>query len=172
MACNSIAVTRVIARRDPGTRSPLTRIRPCQIIRAKGSQNLRVQGRTAMRRYSFATSRLLPVLASLAIAAAQNTGTIFGTVTDQSGAVIAGVKVELVDIDRHITTEGISQDNGEYVFTPVRVGQYELKASKTGFATVVLSNLSLEVQQRMRVDLKLPLGAVGQSVEVQGQTPL
>ena len=125
-----------------------------------------------MRRYSFAMSKVLSVLATLAVAAAQNTGTIFGTVTDQSGAVIAGVKVELVDIDRHITTEGVSQENGEYVFTPVRVGQYELKASKTGFATVVLSNLSLEVQQRMRVDLKLPLGAVGQSVEVQGQSPL
>ncbi len=129
-----------------------------------------------MRRCSFATSsatsRIFTVLASLAIAAAQNTGTIFGTVTDQSGAVIAGVKVELIDIDRHITTEAISQDNGEYVFTAARVGQYELKASKTGFATVNLANLSLEVQQRMRVDLKLPLGAVGQSVEVQGQTPL
>ena len=125
-----------------------------------------------MRRCSFATSKLLPVLAGLAIASAQNTGTIFGTVTDQSGAVIAGAKVELVDADRHITTESVTQENGEYIFTPVRVGRYELKASKAGFATVNMPDISLEVQQRMRVDLKLPLGAVGQSVEVQGQSPL
>jgi hypothetical protein len=125
-----------------------------------------------VRHYTLIMSRLFPVLATLTIAAGQNTGTIFGTVTDQSGAVVAGVKIELVDIDRRITTEEVSQENGEYVFTPVRVGSYEIRASKTGFATVIRSNLSLEVQQRMRVDLKLQLGAVGQSVEVQAESPL
>ena len=86
-------------------------------------------------------------------AIAQDTGSIFGTITDTSGSAVSGVKVELTDVDRKITTEGAANDSGEYLFTPVRVGRYELKASKTGFETILRTNLVLEVQQRMRVNL-------------------
>ena len=104
--------------------------------------------------------------------AAQDTGSILGTVLDASGAVVRGVKLELLDVDRKISTETTTNDAGEYLFTPVRVGKYEIKASATGFATVVRSNLVLDVQQRMRVDLTLQVGTVGQSVEVSGASPL
>jgi hypothetical protein len=105
-------------------------------------------------------------------AVAQDTGTIFGTVTDSSGAVISGVKVELVDVDRKIATEATSNEAGEFLFTPVRIGHYELQASKEGFSKLVRSNLTLEVQQRMRVDVSLQVGTIGQSVEVKAESPL
>src|SRR5579871_3126585 len=122
---------------------------------------------TALFGYSAIVCSLL-----LFTADAQDTGTIFGTITDASGATVPGVKVELIDIDRQITTDDTSNDAGEYLFTPVRVGRYEIKAGKSGFATVVRSNLILDVQQRMRVDLTVTVGAVTQSVEVSEASPL
>ena len=118
-------------------------------------------------------SKSLPALLLFAVLAlAQDTGTILGTVVDPSGAVVAGAKIELLDVDRKISTQATTNELGEFFFTPVRVGNYEIKASKQGFASVVRSNLMLDVQQRMRVDLTLQVGTVGQSVEVTGSSPL
>ena len=118
-------------------------------------------------------SKSLPALLLFAVLAfAQDTGTILGTVVDPSGAVVAGAKIELLDVDRKISTQATTNELGEFFFTPVRVGNYEIKASKQGFASVVRSNLMLDVQQRMRVDLTLQVGTVGQSVEVSGASPL
>src|SRR5262249_29860188 len=93
-----------------------------------------------------------------AAAIAQDTGSILGTVVDASGAVVAGARLELLDVDRKISTETRTNEAGEYLFTPVRVGRYEIKAAKEGFAATVRSNLVLDVQQRMRVDLTLQVG--------------
>jgi hypothetical protein len=85
---------------------------------------------------------------------------------------MAGVKVELLDVQRKIATETTTNETGEFLFTPVRIGHYELRASKEGFSTLVRSNLTLEVQQRMRADLALAVGTIGQSVEVRSESPL
>ena len=105
-------------------------------------------------------------------ALAQDTGTILGTISDPSGAAISGVNLELLDVDRDIATKAVSGSSGEFLFSPVRIGKYELKASKVGFSSVVRSNLSLDVQQRMRVDLTLQVGSVGQSIDVTAESPL
>jgi hypothetical protein len=128
-----------------------------------------------MSRLAVAFIRCLPWFTACVLAAyasAQDTSTIFGTVTDASGGVIGGVKVDLIDVDRQITTEETSNALGEYVFTPVRVGRYEIKAAKSGFESVVHTNLVPQVQQRMRVDITMTVGAVNQSVEVTEASPL
>ena len=134
---------------------------------------MEIQGKINRKVVEVFMSKSLPALLLAAVLAlAQDTGTILGTVVDPSGAVVAGAKIELLDVDRKISTQATTNELGEFFFTPVRVGNYEIKASKEGFASVVRSNLMLDVQQRMRVDLTLQVGTVGQSVEVTGASPL
>ena len=134
---------------------------------------MEIQGKINRKVVEVFMSKSLPALLLAAVLAlAQDTGTILGTVVDPSGAVVAGAKIELLDVDRKISTQATTNELGEFFFTPVRVGNYEIKASKEGFASVVRSNLMLDVQQRMRVDLTLQVGTVGQSVEVTAASPL
>ena len=105
-------------------------------------------------------------------ACAQDTGAIFGAVTDATGAVVPGAKLKLVNTDTNLTLEAASDAQGEYVFTPVRIGNYRIEVSMQGFTTAVRGNVILNVQQRMRLDFALELGSVGQSVEIKAESPL
>ena len=103
---------------------------------------------------------------------AQDTGTIFGAINDASGAVVAGAKVTLLNIDTNISQETHSDASGEYIFTPVRIGNYTVKVEMSGFSTGVRPGLILNVQQRMRLDFTLNVGAVDQSIEIKAESPL
>ena len=116
--------------------------------------------------------RVLLVLLSVSAVLAQDAGTIFGTVNDASGAVVVGAKVTLLHIDTNVSQDTLSDAAGEYIFTPLRIGNYTLRVGMAGFATAVRTGLVLNVQQRMRVDFSLALGAVDQSVEIHAESPL
>jgi hypothetical protein len=114
------------------------------------------------------------LLALLCVSAvlAQDAGTIFGAVNDVSGAVVVGAKVSLLNIDTNVSQDTQSDSSGEFIFTPVRIGNYTVRVALAGFATAVRPGLVLNVQQRMRVDFTLALGAVDQSVEIHAESPL
>jgi hypothetical protein len=77
--------------------------------------------------------RALLILFSLSTLSAQDAGTIFGAVSDASGAVIAGAKVTLLNVDTNISQETRTDSSGEYIFTPVRIGNYTVKIDMAGF---------------------------------------
>src|SRR2546425_9661781 len=114
----------------------------------------------------------LALLFSFSALLAQDAGTIFGTVNDASGAIVVGAKVSLLNVDTNVSQETQTDTGGEYIFTPLRIGNYTLRVGMAGFATAVRTGLVLNVQQRMRVDFTLALGAVDQSVEIHGESPL
>ena len=64
-----------------------------------------------------------------------SSGTVVGTVTDQSGAVVSGGKVELTDLATSTTRSVTTNDTGHYVFVDVSPGQYGMTVSKQGFST-------------------------------------
>lgn len=103
---------------------------------------------------------------------AQDAGTILGTVSDPSGLAVAGAKVTLLNVDTNLAQEAQTNTAGEYVFTPIRIGNYTVTVAMSGFASQTRTGLVLNVQQRMKVDFTLALGAVGQAVEVHAETPL
>ena len=103
---------------------------------------------------------------------AQDAGTIFGTVNDVSGAIVVGAKVSLLSVDTNVSQDTQTDASGEYIFTPVRIGNYTVRVAMAGFATAVRTGLVLNVQQRMRLDFNLALGAVDQSVEIRAESPL
>src|SRR5215467_14578921 len=107
----------------------------------------------------------LPVAAGR-ITAQTTAGSIVGTVTDPSGAVIAGANITVTNVDTNIAVKTTTDASGEYVVTPLNVGRYSVAVEATGFKRSLRSDISLNVQDRLRVDAKLEVGAVTDTVEV------
>jgi hypothetical protein len=99
-------------------------------------------------------------------------GTILGTVTDSSGAVMARAKVTVVNEGTGLTRTLTADTNGEFTAPSLPTGRYTLIAEATGFKTLTLSNIELGVDQRARIDLKLEVGSVSESVTIQAESPL
>jgi hypothetical protein len=111
-------------------------------------------------------------LASLALAAAVEaqtvTGTILGTVTDTSGARVAGAAVTAINDltqEKHSTS---TTGAGDYLLLALPVGNYRLEAESQGFKKFVHQGVVLDINQNARVDARLELGQVTQEVIVQG----
>ncbi len=117
-------------------------------------------------------------LLSLVLFAAQglyaqvDTGTVLGTVKDQSGAVIPGAKVTLTNEGTGFTISKVTEADGTYVFTPVKIGTYTVEAEFQGFQKTTNKGITVNVQQQVVVDFSLQPGALTQTVEVTGAVPL
>ncbi len=97
-------------------------------------------------------------------------GSIVGTVTDQSKAVVAGAHVTLTNTG---TAEGRTDQtdaNGNYQFVNLLPGVYRVDVDSPGFKHLTYDQVQVQVQAAVRVDAALQLGDVGQTVEVSGQT--
>src|SRR5215472_13370805 len=106
------------------------------------------------------------------LTAQTTSGSIVGTITDPSGGVIAGATVTITNTDTAIAVSTTTDNAGNYVVTPLQVGRYSVTAGAAGFKKSVRSDITVNVQDRIRVDLALEVGAVTDTVEVQAATPL
>ncbi|HTV81651.1 MAG TPA: carboxypeptidase regulatory-like domain-containing protein [Acidobacteriaceae bacterium] len=113
---------------------------------------------------------LLLVPASLH--AQQAAGSITGTVTDQSGAAIPGAAVTARDVSQGTTWTTRTDSAGVYEFPRVSVGQISLRVQAPGFATQQRADFSLVVNQVARIDFRLAVGQVNNTVIVSGAAPL
>jgi hypothetical protein len=108
---------------------------------------------------------LLSLAAS--IAAAQSfTGRIVGTVTDSTGAVIAGAEVKALETATNRTLVTTTNATGNYSLNEVPRGEYVVEVAAAGFKHFVRKGVSLAIGQQARVDVSLEIGAVSESVEV------
>lgn len=122
-------------------------------------------GRALVGVYALLLAAML-TLAGGNCAQAQTSGTIVGTVTDSSGAVVSGASVQLTNTGTGAVVERTTNSMGEYNFVALPPGQYRIRGSHPGFSPVVVSGITLEVNQTSRYDLKLPVGATQQTVTV------
>ena len=99
-------------------------------------------------------------------------GSVGGTVTDASGAVVPNAKVTLLNKDQGLSLETTTKASGEYIFTPVRIGNYSLSVTAPGFATTTQENLHVDVAQHLQVNIQLKTGATTETVEVTTAPPL
>src|SRR5580658_2458144 len=114
-----------------------------------------------------------PLLFSCASAWAQkDTGAIAGTVKDPSGAVVAGAKVRVTDVDRGTEIDAVTNQVGEYTISPLKVGRYKVAVEKTGFKTAIAGPVVVEVQERPSVNVTLEVGHADETVTVTTQSPL
>ena len=110
-------------------------------------------------------------LATAAVAQSVS-GTILGTVTDSTGAVVAGAKVTIINEGTGLTRTVVADVNGEYTAPGLPTGHYTITSEMTGFKTVALSNVEVGVDQRVRINVKHEVGAMTESVSVTADTPL
>ena len=103
--------------------------------------------------------------------AQKDAGAIVGLVRDPSGAVVSGAKVTVTDVDRGIVLTLSTNDNGEYVASPLRIGRYSVTVAKEGFKKAVAGPVQVNIQDRVGVDLKLDPGMATEVVAVTGERP-
>jgi carboxypeptidase family protein len=104
--------------------------------------------------------------------AQQGRGTILGTVTDTSGAAIAGAQVTVTSAATNLTSNAITNDDGFFTIPNLIVGGYSVTVSKEGFKKSVRGGITLEVDQKAEINTQLEAGAVNETVEVTSQAPL
>jgi hypothetical protein len=93
-------------------------------------------------------------------------GSISGTISDSSGAVIKGATVTLTNVDNNLIFTSSTSGSGEYSFSPIKVGNYSLKVVAPGFATAERAGIRVDVSSSVGLNLKLQPGEVTQVVEV------
>ena len=119
---------------------------------------------------------LLATLMLLALpvpAPAQSTaGRILGTVTDASGAAVAGATVAITDVQRGTSRTVTTDESGGYVAPDLQPGTYKIRVEMKGFKTTERPNVVIEVATDVRVDVALQPGAVSETVVVEEEVPL
>ena len=101
-----------------------------------------------------------------------NTGRIMGTVSDQSGGVVAGATVTVIDTARGVSRTLTSDDAGEYNAPNLTPGAYTVRAEAKGFKKLERQNVVIEVGKEVRVDLTVQPGEQEQTVTVTEAIPL
>jgi hypothetical protein len=125
------------------------------------------------------TAFCVALLAALAVgplarvAAAQITSaTLVGTVTDSSGAALPGVTVTARNADTGFTRTVTTSEAGAYRLEFLPIGTYSVEAELAGFKTGVRSGVVLAVNDSVRIDVTLELGAISETVTVEQSAPL
>ena len=114
---------------------------------------------------------LLGVLSASPIHAQQN-ATVVGTITDPTGAVVPGVTVSVTNVNTGVSLTTATNASGYYRVENLIPGQYTVSAEAKGFQKALRTAFTLEVAQTATIDLTLQVGAVTQTVEVTGATPM
>ena len=103
---------------------------------------------------------------NLSASAQFDTATVLGTARDAAGAVVPNAKISLKNVETNTTQTTQTDADGNYQFINVKIGNYQITAEAGGFSTVVVENISAEVNARQRVDVNLTAGAVSAQVTV------
>jgi len=104
--------------------------------------------------------------------AQQDTGVIAGTALDPGASVIPQVAVKVINTGTNFSVELTTDQNGDFVSPPLRIGTYRLEAEKTGFKKLIQDGIELRVQDRLQVDLHMEVGGITETVEVTAAAPL
>ena len=115
----------------------------------------------------------LVLMAGTSMAHAQlATADVLGTVTDTTGAVVPQAKVTITNTGTHEQRMAMTDSSGNYDFSLLPVGVYDVNVIETGFKAQTLTQINLQAGDRAREDVKLQTGAVDQTVTVEAETPL
>ena len=100
-----------------------------------------------------------------------NSGSILGTITDSSGAIVANAKVSATNTRTGVAVESTADELGNYLFNFLAPGTYRVETEVAGFKKFS-REVALETGRQLRVDVALETGAVTETVNVTASTPL
>ena len=124
------------------------------------------------RSSTLALAALLVALLLPQTAGAQATGAISGIATDESGAVLPGVTVEVVSESTSATRNAVTGPDGFYSVPLVPPGRYKLTATLSGFRPFTRDGITVRVSDTARVDFKMAVGSMSEQVTITGEAPL
>ena len=127
------------------------------------------------RRLGILGAMVCLLVTSFGLASAQSvsSGTINGTVRDESGGVLPGVTATLTSPALQVREiVQVTDAEGAYRFVDLPAGTYHLKFELTGFSTLIREDLRLTIGFTARVDESMKVGAMSESVTVSGQSPI
>lgn len=104
---------------------------------------------------------------SSAALAQEATGRVVGTVYDQSGAVVPGVHIVVTNTSTRVSRETTTDATGFYQVLSLPVGNYTVSADHKGFSPITTNANTLEINQSLKIDIKLQVGAEAQTVTVE-----
>jgi Carboxypeptidase regulatory-like domain len=100
------------------------------------------------------------------------TGTILGTVTDPTGAIIPGVTITVTNVETNLRQNTVTNESGCYEIPYLPLGEYVVIAELSGFKRAEVRGVVLRVESQGRVDIKLEVGEVSEKVEVEARAQL
>jgi len=119
-----------------------------------------------MRALAIAAALIVVLFAPIAGDAQSTTGSISGTVTDSSGAIVVGASITVVNTATGVTYHTTSDSLGSYRVTQLPPGSYTMEVTSSGFETQNLQAFKLYVDQKLQQNLTLAVGKATQSVSV------
>ena len=108
------------------------------------------------------------VLLTHAVAWAQATAQLNGTVKDSSGAVLPGVTITVTQTDTGFSRTVVTEGGGTYVVPNLPTGPYKLEASLQGFRSYVQTGIVLQVNGNPTINVTLAIGDVAETISVEG----
>src|SRR5689334_1856384 len=96
----------------------------------------------------------------------QDSGGLVVSVRDPNGALVPGAKIVVTNVDTNQRFEGVTIDTGDFTVSPLRPGRYQATVQREGFQTVVSEAISVGAQQIPRLEIRLAVGSVNESVTV------
>jgi hypothetical protein len=125
------------------------------------------------RTFGFLLFTSLLLLGNFITAQAQfDTATVLGTVSDTNGGAVPNATVTLTNVQTAIAITVKTDESGNYQFTGVKIGTYEVAGEAPNFSKTVAKDVEATVNARQRVDLTLSAGAVSETVSITAATPL
>jgi hypothetical protein len=110
------------------------------------------------------------VLLTISLLGQNTTGSIVGHIKDPSGAVIVGGKVSVMEMNTRDSRSVTTNQNGDYTVPLLKPGHYSVTIEANGFKSETQSGISLDVDQIVRADLSLSVGATSESVTIKADT--
>jgi len=109
-------------------------------------------------------------LASIQVFGQGQAGTLLGTVTDSSGAVLPNVSVTITNTATGVSRTSVTNDAGAYTFPGIQIGLYDMKVTGQGFKAEQRNGVTVNATDRVRADFQMAVGAVGETVTVEASS--
>ncbi len=106
------------------------------------------------------------------VVSAQTTTTLYGTVTDKSGAIVPGAEVTATNVGTNQSRTAQTGSEGQYRFDFMPVGAYSVEVTAAGFKKFVQTNVTLTINVNLRVDAALDVGTITEEINVTAAPPL
>ena len=114
----------------------------------------------------------LTLLAAGSLLSQADRGTITGAVTDPNGAAVAGARVTVVNVDTRVKQTTTTTAAGEWTFPSMPVGTYRATVENEGFKTATREGGTLDAGSTLRMDIKLEIGALQQTMTVKADSTM